>query len=201
MLIAFGAFAIVNRLDLGIRYILILVPLFTFVALEAVGPFTRRVVLVWAVVLLAQLASAVAIAPHYLSYFNAIAGGPAVGYRFLADSNVDWGQDLPSLREALARHRARLPLVSYFGNAPFDAYGVVADVWDGNVQHDFERWDWLAISATHLDGLFVPADVFEPFRHLAPSDRAGYSMLIYSAGRPDVRAAIAETARRWREVR
>jgi hypothetical protein len=31
--------------------------------------------------------------PHYLSYFNEIAGGPGNGWRWLLDSNIDWGQD------------------------------------------------------------------------------------------------------------
>ena len=40
--------------------------------------------------------------PNYLAYFNLLAGGPAHGYQHLADSSLDWGQDLPALRE-LAR--------------------------------------------------------------------------------------------------
>lgn len=36
--------------------------------------------------------------PHYLSYFNAIAGGHANGYQYVTDSNYDWGQDLKRLR-------------------------------------------------------------------------------------------------------
>jgi len=34
------------------------------------------------------------VAPHYLAYFNELAGGPANGFKELADSNLDWGQDL-----------------------------------------------------------------------------------------------------------
>ncbi len=33
-----------------------------------------------------------AIAPHYLTFFNEIGGGPKEGWRYLADSNTDWGQ-------------------------------------------------------------------------------------------------------------
>jgi hypothetical protein len=31
--------------------------------------------------------------PHYLAYFNEIIGGPRNGYKYLIDSNLDWGQD------------------------------------------------------------------------------------------------------------
>ena len=36
--------------------------------------------------------------PNYLAYFNEAAGGPAQGWRWLVDSNVDWGQELPGLK-------------------------------------------------------------------------------------------------------
>jgi 4-amino-4-deoxy-L-arabinose transferase-like glycosyltransferase len=199
-IVSFGAFALVNRLDLGVRYVLLLVPLFVFVALErwrrGARPGTWAAACATLVAL--QIASAAAIAPRYLSYFNRFCGGPAVGYRYLADSNIDWGQDLPALRDEIARLGGGPLLLSYFGNAPFDAYGVTAKRWDANDQRDLARWRWVAISATHLDGLFVPADVFAPFRLVEPSSRAGYSILIYSTGRSEVRDAMAEVARRWR---
>lgn len=37
--------------------------------------------------------------PSYLSYFNAIGGGHTNGYRYVTDSNYDWGQDLKRLGE------------------------------------------------------------------------------------------------------
>ncbi len=37
--------------------------------------------------------------PSYLSYFNAAAGGHTVGYRYVTDSNYDWGQDLKYLQK------------------------------------------------------------------------------------------------------
>ncbi len=39
------------------------------------------------------LVTAVAVHPHYLSYFNTFAGGSANGYTWLQDSNDDWGQN------------------------------------------------------------------------------------------------------------
>jgi 4-amino-4-deoxy-L-arabinose transferase-like glycosyltransferase len=199
-ILIFGAFALVNRLDLGVRYVLLLLPLFVFVTLERVRRMAggRTLIVACAAIVILQAASAVAIAPHYLSYFNRFSGGPAVGYRYLADSNIDWGQDLPALRETLSQVGGRTLLFSYFGNAPFRSYGLSADVWTSAIQQDFERWDWVAISATHLDGLFVNGDPFEPFRSIPPSARAGYSILLYQTSRADVREAMAAAARRWR---
>ncbi len=42
--------------------------------------------------------------PSYLSYFNEAAGGPENGYRYVTDSNYDWGQDLKRLRQWVDRY-------------------------------------------------------------------------------------------------
>ncbi|HWE39153.1 MAG TPA: glycosyltransferase family 39 protein [Isosphaeraceae bacterium] len=41
--------------------------------------------------------------PRYLSYFNEIGGGPGRGWLYLADSNLDWGQDFDALAATLRR--------------------------------------------------------------------------------------------------
>ena len=188
--VAFAASGLLNRLALGIRYELVLIPLVTLISLER-----WRTNAVWMLVAL-QAVSAFVIAPHDLSYFNALAGGPARGYTKLADSNVDWGQDLPALREALADVGAAHPLVSYFGTAPLDAYGVHAEPWNAGLAGPFDRWDWIAISATNIDGVFLRGDPFERFRRLPPDARAGYSILLFDVRRSEVREAMAYAATR-----
>ena len=64
----------------------------------------------------------VAIGPNYLAYMNQLAGGPSRGYTHLADSSLDWGQDLPALRQWLDRQGLQQPgaapvYLSYFGTA------------------------------------------------------------------------------------
>ena len=54
-----------------------------------------------AALLVALGAESIAIRPHYLAYFNVLAGGPESGYRHLVDSSLDWGQDLPGLKRWL----------------------------------------------------------------------------------------------------
>ena len=202
--IAFVVFAVIgitNRIPFGVRYVLVLVPLSIFLAADwwfERGDTGGRQALVAGALVAAQLVSAVSIGPHYLSYFNRFAGGADQGYLRLADSNVDWGQDLPALKVELARLGAKRALLSYFGTAPVDAYGVEADRWDGTVQDHFERWDWVAISATNLDGVFLPGDPFADFRALGPGARAGYSILLYPTERDDVRRAMASAAARMR---
>lgn len=44
--------------------------------------------------------------PSYLSYYNEITGGPQNGYRYITDSNYDWGQDLKRLRNWVNTYNA-----------------------------------------------------------------------------------------------
>ena len=47
--------------------------------------------------------------PHYLAYFNPLAGGPGNGYKHLVDSSLDWGQDLPGLKRWVEATRSGGP--------------------------------------------------------------------------------------------
>ena len=71
-----------------------------------------------AVLLLWHVGESLAIAPHYLAYFNAFAGGPSQGYRHLIDSSLDWGQDLRGLKDWLDRHGGLAPEMKKVRNGP-----------------------------------------------------------------------------------
>ncbi len=78
-----------------------------------------------------HVVESVSIRPHYLAYFNQLAGGPSNGYKHLADSSLDWGQDLPALHRWLDAARLQRPgasgvYLSYFGTARPGYYGIRA---------------------------------------------------------------------------
>jgi hypothetical protein len=54
-----------------------------------------------ALLLIAFAAESLTAWPHFLAYFNVLAGGPRHGYRHLVDSSLDWGQELPGLKKWL----------------------------------------------------------------------------------------------------
>ncbi len=64
--------------------------------------------------------------PNTLAYFNGIVR-PDTAYRHLVDSSLDWGQDLPAVRDYIDRHPGDRPFyLSYFGSTSPAYYGVAA---------------------------------------------------------------------------
>jgi len=50
-----------------------------------------------------------------VAYFNELAGGPAGGFRYLADSNLDWGQALKPLKKWMDANGVQHINLAYFG--------------------------------------------------------------------------------------
>jgi hypothetical protein len=142
---------------LGLRYVLPLFPpLFVLVA-TALVPLAKR----WHQVGVGAACAWIAIAslvahPHYLSYFNEFAGGPSRGHRYLLDANLDWGQDLGFLAEALAERGNPPVWLAYNGFESPAHYGIRGRLLLGckPVQ------GWVAISVNVRMGLYAPHDPF-----------------------------------------
>lgn len=184
MLFAVAAY---SRLNIGYRHILPTVP-FLLVLIGAAVPllWTKRVAQ-WAIG--AGLAWTVIVAlyqhPHHLAYFNELAGGPARGYRYLGDSNLDWGQDLKGLAN-YAWKTGQDMFISYYGPGDPVYYGLdqpplagASGVGAPGFHPANPAAGRYAISAGHWQGLLPEADLFDWFRRQAPVDTIGYSILVY----------------------
>lgn len=192
--LAFYAAASLTRgINIGHRHLLPLYP-FLFVAAGRAAAWAARewprrgpaaavtVLAVW------HAGAALWIHPHYLAYFNELAGGPGQGYRILVDSSLDWGQDLRGLRPYMEAHGIPRVKLSYFGTADPAYYGIAADLLPGylplprEVVRSFAPGDVLAVSATNLQGVYLdPADrpMMERLRAEKPVGSVGYSILIF----------------------
>ncbi len=114
---------VASRYNIGHRHLLPVYPLLYVLAGGAAAWLTTklgRVLVAGAALWL--LAANLWIHPHYLSYFNELIGGPDRAYKYLVDSNLDWGQDLRRLA-AYARKFPDEPVkLAYFGSAPPTSY-------------------------------------------------------------------------------
>ncbi|MEW6745170.1 MAG: glycosyltransferase family 39 protein [Planctomycetota bacterium] len=135
--------------------------------------------------------------PHYLAFTNVLTGGPNQAYRWFADSNLDWGQDLRGLAEYTQRHGVQEIWLSYFGSADPDALGLryrrlpsigfppllPGELWwfeDPSPRLPENLSGTVAISANCLAGILFPdPDLFARFRDLEPIAQVGHSILVY----------------------
>jgi hypothetical protein len=112
------------RVQLGVRFMFPLMAL-TYVTLAATvakgwaGDGLRPVPRWLVVGVLGTLAFASAWAwPDGLGYFNQLWGGSPAGYKYLHDSNHDWGQGLPELKDWHRAHGEPPLAVWYYGTDP-----------------------------------------------------------------------------------
>lgn len=198
------AIALTTDINLGYRHLLAVLP-FLFVLIgvvvtQAAAESARREparmgrnrVAVAAVVAVVWLALAtVWVYPHFIAFFNLLAGGPNNGWRALVDSNIDWGQDLGRLKTWMDEHGVVRVWLSYFGEGRPEYYGIA---YDGLASfpprlmnpaaRPFYPHDpapgWYAISATTLQGVhFDDHDQFRFFRERPADDKVGYSIFLY----------------------
>ncbi|MFH0890450.1 MAG: glycosyltransferase family 39 protein [Candidatus Liptonbacteria bacterium] len=93
--------------------------------------------------------------PHYLSYFNQAAGGINNGYRYVTDSNYDWGQDLLRLKKLLDGHPEMDRFaIDYFGGSHVSYYFGDKSVnwWSSRGDPRKEGINWLVVAANSLQG-------------------------------------------------
>jgi hypothetical protein len=190
---------VTSNLNLGQRYMIPLYPILIIAGCDRIALHLQHrpgwLAMSVAALLVLQCGSSISVGPHYLAYLNRLSGGPENGWRLLADSNVDWGQDLPALRDYLDAHPHLRVAMKYFGTALPQAYGVNADDID-HLQAAPESYSTLALSVTYLNGLHMAGlDPFREFRRLEPDSQIGYSIMLYDLQRSEALVAFREALR------
>jgi hypothetical protein len=194
----FLAFAMTSNLNIGLRHVLPIYPFMVVLATmgveSVVSNMKRRDIGTVALVGLAALEFGV-VYPHNLAYFNVLAGGPSNGFRYLADSNVDWGQDLERLKSWMNDRHVNHINLAYFGVAEPAYYGIDrTDLWGTTIPGVAPSAmgpprlpGYVAISVTLLDG--VPfgergRDFYAPLREREPAAKIGGSIRVYWVDAP-----------------
>jgi len=137
------------------------------------------VLFIWAII------SVVSVWPSFLAYFNGIAGGPDNGYKFVVDSNLDWGQDILRLAQFIEKNNIKEIKMDYFSGAPAEYYIKTAKITTFN--REVPQKGWLAVSATILMGACksdkIPCSYSERaytwLDSYKPVSKIGYSIFVY----------------------
>jgi len=186
-----------SNLTIGIRHLLPVFPFTIFLVGGGISSWLKnpylkikKLVLFWLV--LWQAYSVLSAFPHFLPYFNEIIGGSENGYLYVADSNVDWGQDLKRLSRWVNKNKIKKIYVDYSGgyNREAEKYYLKekhAPWWGQRDPKELPKNSYLAVSVFFLQrGRGKPAPDFNgpsgyylwlnKYKSVA---RIGYSIFIY----------------------
>lgn len=160
-----------------------LLPIYPFLFVFAAGLLLQTPLSKWRLAAASGLGALLvletaSVHPHYLAFFNALAGGPAGGRQYLVDSNLDWGQDAKNLKAYLDAHHIPEACVAYNGRADLEYYGIRRRPLPElpNVEMT-DRLDCVAaISVTYLA---IFRDAYAGLDELQPDARIGYSIYVY----------------------
>jgi hypothetical protein len=167
--------------NIGYRHILV-VPAFLTVATGVLAGLRvrgRRVAVAAVALVLLAGVSAWRVYPSYLAYTSELFGGPDQGYRLVADSNLDWGQDLArAARYVHEEHPGERTYLLYFGTARQSAYGLNAVDLRRLPRWDLDELDGVVLASASTLALYDDPR-FNELRGREPIAQIGHSILVY----------------------
>ena len=192
-ILLYSYISVTGNLNIGFRHLFPILPFVYILTAKIIVTFYKNIrssfvqKFFFATVSMLSLfliAGTVAAYPSYMSYFNKTVGGPKNGYRFVTDSNADWGQDMKRLQLFLAEHPEIDEIrVDYFGGADIKYY----------IQDKYIMWydskrpieaGWYAISTNFLQGSIYDkakedSASYRWIQKVEPVYQVGTSILIY----------------------
>jgi hypothetical protein len=173
------AIAMSSRLNIGLRYVLMIYPL---LALPA-GAWAARAVarrgttgLVGFGLLLWHGGISASTDPDHLAYFNALAGREPA--RIVADSDLDWGQDINRLARALRERGIEHVALWVHNSSVLERHGIESYTY---LDPSDPTHGWIAVSWTKLNSGSAqpPFDYAHWLRCQRPIAAVGKSIRLY----------------------
>ncbi len=179
--------ALLSSVDIGYRHLLPILPfLFLGIGVAAKkGARYRALHPLGALLALWLMIGTLRTLPYPLTFFNELVGGPSGGYRYLVDSNLDWGQNLWDLRDWMRANGVEKVFYAHYSPARPEVYGVhYHRLPPAYGTEPFPRWNpppgIYAIGATVLQGAYVfPPQQYEWFRAQEPIAVLGHALFLY----------------------
>ncbi|MBU4370195.1 glycosyltransferase family 39 protein, partial [Patescibacteria group bacterium] len=196
-----------SPINSGIRYLIPTLPFIYFLIAGGIGWWLNQKqkgfsfkhafiggLLVW------QLVSVLTIYPSFLSYFNELIGGPENGYRYMVDTDVEWGQDVKRLSKWVESNGIEQIAVPNWFILKKEQTEILSEnmVYSHSYQYyldsrykylppDTRTKGWVAIPARLLQwGTAKPAnrhgwfsDSYNWLKDYEPVTKIGYSIFVY----------------------
>jgi hypothetical protein len=197
--VLYTAFVMLSKINIGVRYYL---PAYCFLFIAG-GVVLDRViksqragragVTIAAAILIWVGAEAARAFPDHMSYMNQVTGNQP-GWRYLSDSNVEWGDDVKEVAKYLRdRGETEVRAATLGGYLTFRFYGVESiDLVEANGV-DLPETRYTIIGASFLNGSTLPEgkirglilteqqriNYFDEYRHRTPEAIIGNSVYIF----------------------
>ncbi|EKD46472.1 MAG: hypothetical protein ACD_67C00226G0002 [uncultured bacterium] len=193
-ILLYSLLSITGNLNIGLRHLFPIMPLIYLLITKKVFDFLKnkhiatknQIQVIFSVLILWIILIPFFSYPNYVSYFNETIGGSENGYKYVTDSNTDWGQDLERLKDFLELNPQIEKInVDYFGGGNPEYYlgNKYASWWDN--KRPIEA-GWYAISANSLQVSIydkvnkTPETNYAWTKELTPITMIGNSILIYN---------------------
>lgn len=183
-------FAMASSFNVGVRHVLPIYPFVILIAAAAAGELIAanrmrsRVAL--AMVTGLAIVEFGSVWPNTLTFFNQLVGGTSNGFKYLTDSNLDWGQDLKGLAGWMKRNGVDHVNLAYFGQADPAYYNInstpLPASFDNTPTTKPQLPGYVAIGATVLSGVYLQPEwrlFYRPFHERPPVAAIGNSILVY----------------------
>ena len=165
--------AMFGHIDIGVRYLLpIYVGLAVMGACAVVETRSLPAKIAVGILLAWQVVSADLAHPDYLAYTNEIAARHPEN--FLADSDLDWGQDMKRLEEFLEQHRATAVTFAPFNRTYPLAGHPMLPMNPGSTEQPSPGWNAVSITVWKVFGYPAWAD------RIPAQYRVGKSILVWN---------------------
>ena len=125
--------------NIGVRY---LIPIYPFLAVYSGGIINlvgkKMQLAIFAPLIIWYAFSSISTYPNQLAYFNEFVGGSDNGYKYMDDSNIEWGQDLKRLKKFIDENpKTKVVYVWRQGDGALDYYRIGKEK---NIIYREESW-------------------------------------------------------------
>lgn len=195
----FLAASCASNINMGIRHILPVLPFLILFGASGTWVLLSRYkngLAVCAVAVFLHAASSLHAFPNYIAYSNEFWGGPSNTYRYLADSNVDWGQSMKEAKAYLDRAQPKSCWMIHAYNDMDSDYGIpCGETSEFKVDEPPQHFSGTVIvTASALAGILNytgGARTAAMFRNLQPKAKLGGSALFVYEGDFDLSSFVA----------
>jgi len=173
--------ALQSKVNIGVRHVLLVYP-FMFIAISRLWSVQmnrkRLFIAIITGILGISVISTIMTWPFPMAYFSEAVGGASQGYKYMLDSNLDWGQNLPYLKEYLIKNKIDTICFGYFGQGRFSNEGfTIRPLYDDSAIKEHQPINCVVVISAQL--LYNRGDTFTWLKKRTPTTIIGYGLYIF----------------------